>query len=147
MARRRNPWKTDERTELVRAFHGNSLVASRETKKERSRAEAVQSKTWEELLQLHKLDFWHCTVSQWSQAGWPDYVVFGDKWMGFVELKARSTTTNQAGRVSTGQRRYQASIQAAGGEWRHFLLPDDWQEVDEWLNSKTHREIWGVWRR
>lgn len=111
-------------------------------KRERSRAEADQSRTFEATLNLHRLDFWHCTVSQRSQPGFPDYVVFGDGWLGFVELKARSTTNNRMGRVSPAQERYRASIEAAGAEWRVFKLPDDWHEADTWLNGHTGKNIW-----
>lgn len=98
---------------------------------------------FEALLSLHRLDFWHCTVAQMSQRGWPDYAIFGDKWLGFVELKARNPISNRRGKVDDGQRRYQRSIEQAGAEWRSFCLPDDWEDVDVWLNGHTGREIWG----
>lgn len=104
-------------------------------------AEKAYSRAFEETLALHRLDWWHCTVAQRSQPGWPDYAVFGDGWLGFVELKARNPISGRAGKVDAGQRRYQASIEAAGGEWRTFLLPDHWQALDEWLNGHTGRNI------
>lgn len=116
-------------------------------KKSRIQWEAMYAKTFEETLHQHRLDFWHCTVAQRSQPGWPDYVVFGEGWMGFVELKARSMLgKKRMGVVSEGQERYKASIEAAGGEWKVFKLPDDWHTVDTWLNGHTGKGIWGVTR-
>lgn len=91
---------------------------------------------------LHGLDFWHCTVAQRSQPGWPDYAVFGNGWTVFVELKARSLLTGRRGKVSTAQERYKASIERGGNEWRSWCLPDDWNEVDTFLNARTNKGIW-----
>ena len=124
----------------------NSIRAAQNEKRARSKAEADQCRTLEALLNLHRLDFWHCTVSQRSQPGWPDYVVFGDGWLAFFEIKARSTNTGKMGKVSTHQERYKASIEAAGAEWRVFKLPDEWHGVDQFLNDRTHKGIWGSWR-
>lgn len=117
-----------------------------QAKRTQVRTEEGLYPTWEALLNLHRLDYWHCTVAQRSQAGWPDYVVFGVRWLAFVELKARSVTTGRRGRLKVAQERYKASIEAAGGEYRVFTLPDEWDEVDEWLNGHTNRGIWGTWR-
>lgn len=107
-------------------------------------AEAEQSRTFEELLNLHGLDFWHdFRTDRRSVAGFPDYVIFGIGWISFVELKARSPMTNRKGKVSTAQERYKASIEAGGGEWRTFCLPDEWDDVDKYLNARTHKGIWG----
>lgn len=117
-------------------------------KKSRIQWEAKYARTFEELLRLHRLDFWHCTVAQRSQPGWPDYVVFGDQWLSFVELKARSLIgKKRMGVFSTGQERYKASIEAAGGEWRIFRLPDDWDAVDDWLCGHSGKEIRGRWKQ
>ncbi len=97
---------------------------------------------WEHLLQLHRLEFWHCRVAQQSQPGWPDYVVLGQGWHAFVELKAVRVSGSR-GKLSEGQRRYKAAIETAGAEYRVFVLPDDWADVDEWLCSKTGLEIRG----
>ena len=96
--------------------------------------------TWEQLLRLHRLDYWHCTVAQRSQPGWPDYVVFGDGWLAFVEFKARRANGSR-GKVTVAQERYKASIETAGGEWRSFLLPDDWDGVDVFLNGHSGLDI------
>ena len=111
------------------------------TKRTNYQAEAEQARTFEELLNLHRLDFWHPTISQRSQPGWPDYAIFGRGWLAFVELKARSPATNRRGVVSVAQRRYQASIEAAGAEWCTFCLPDDFDELDSWLNERTGHDI------
>lgn len=70
----------------------------------------------------------------------------GEGWLAFVELKARSLTTNRAGKVSPAQLRYKQSIETAGAEWVSFLLPDEWHDVDVWLNAKTDKGIWGAWK-
>lgn len=121
--------------------HGMKTAPIGQAKRAAVQWESEQAKTFEQLLGLHRLDFWHCTVAQRSQPGWPDYVIFGDKWMGFVELKARNQITGRRGKLSTGQYRYKDSIEAAGGEWRVFTLPDDWDWVDAWLNGHTGRQI------
>lgn len=117
------------------------------TKRSNVQSEALYAKTFEELLHLHRLDFWHCTVAQRSQAGWPDYAIFGDGWLSFVELKARSLVTNKRGKVSAAQYRYKDSIEAAGAEWRTFCLPDDWAEVEAWLTGHTGRVISSIWKK
>jgi hypothetical protein len=108
--------------------------------------EAAYARTFEQLLQLHGLDFWHCSVSQRSQPGYPDYIIFGRGWLAFAELKARNPLTKRAGKLSAGQYRYKASIEAANADYRVFLLPDDWGEVDKFLNARTHKNIvgWGA---
>lgn len=105
--------------------------------------EAAYAKTFEQLLQLHGCDFWHCTVAQRSQPGYPDYIIFGNGWLAFAELKARNPLTKRAGKLSVGQHRYKASIEAANADYRVFLLPDDWGEVDKFLNARTHKGISG----
>lgn len=95
---------------------------------------------WEQLLGLHRLDYWHCNQTQRSQPGWPDYAVFGEGWLAFVELKARRVDGSR-GKVSVAQERYKKAIEVAGGEWRTFLLPDQWPDVDAWLNERTGHDI------
>lgn len=101
--------------------------------------------TFEKLLRLHGLDYWHCVTAQTSQPGWPDFAVFGHGWHAFVELKARSLTTNRAGKLSPDQERWRDTIRDAAGEWHSFLLPDQWGDVDAWLNGHTGKGIVGVW--
>ena len=117
------------------------------TKRKLVQWEAEQAKQFEALLQLHHLDHWHCTVAMRSQPGFPDYAIFGDGWHAFCELKARNPENNRKGRLSPGQERYKAAIEASGAEYRWFLLPDDWDAVDEWLNDHTGKDIWQSPRR
>lgn len=102
--------------------------------------ELAQYPAWERLLSLHRLSWWHNTIAQRSQPGWPDYTVFGDGWHAWVELKGRDAR-GRAGKLSTGQVRYKEDIERAGGEYRVFLLPDDWQEANAWLRSHTGRQV------
>lgn len=117
-----------------------------EKKRTQQRIEEGMYPQWERTLNLHRLDYWHCTIAQRSQPGWPDYVVFGDGWLAFVELKA-TRANGRRGKVSPAQERYKASIEAAGGEWRTFCLPDEWDDVDDWLNSHTGKGIYRSGRR
>lgn len=116
-----------------------------EKKREMVQRELGLYPTWEELLNLHRIDYWHCTVAQASQPGWPDYTLMGDGWLAFVELKA-TTPTGRRPDLSVEQKRYRASLEAAGAEYKTFCLPDDWNEVDDWLIGHTGREIRGVWK-
>ncbi len=109
--------------------------------KARVQSEAAQAKTLEAVFRLHGLDWWHCTVAMRSQPGFPDYEIYGDGWRASLELKARSSATGKRGKVSPAQRRYQAAIERAGGEWVTFCLPDDWDAVDAWLNERTGHDI------
>jgi len=134
-------------TEGGMSFQGwGKRAAIGEKKRTMVRTEEGYYPTWEQLLNLHRCDYWHCTVAQRSQAGFPDYVVLGEGWLAFVELKARSLTTNRAGKVSPAQLRYKQAIETAGAEWVIFLLPDEWHDIDVWLNAKTGKGIWGAWQ-
>lgn len=125
-----------KRTGLKRVPFGEKRRASEQ-------AESKYAVAFEQLMQVHKLDFWHCTVAQRSQPGFPDYNVFGDGWHAWVELKARSRLTGKMGKMSAGQYRYQASVEKSGGEWWTFYLPDDWRLVETWLHHHTGIEVWG----
>lgn len=116
--------------------NGMSVSPFGEKKRAMVRTEEGLYPAWEELLRLHRLDFWHCTVAQRSQAGWPDYVVMGDGWLAFVELKA-TRQNGTRGKLSPAQRRYKDAIEGAGAEYQVFLLPDQWDDVDLWLGSHT----------
>ncbi len=96
--------------------------------------------TFEHLLRLHRLEWWHNYNAQRSQPGWPDYTVFGDGWLAFIELKAVRVSGTR-GKLSEGQRRYKAVIEAAGGEYRVFVLPQDWNDVDDFLCGHTGLDI------
>lgn len=108
--------------------------------------ELLHYPTFEKLLRLHGCDYWHCVTAQTSQPGWPDFAVFGYDWHAFVELKARSITTNRRGKLSADQERWRDTILTAAGEYCVFTLPDDWPLVDDWLNAHTGKNIWGLWR-
>lgn len=106
---------------------------------------------FEGLLGLHDCDFFHPTTSHFTrrrkgQKGWADYVVLGLGWHAFVELKAVSLTTGRAGKLAPEQLRYKAAIERGNGEYRSFLLPTDWAEVEDWLTSHTGKVIKGTWR-
>ena len=109
-------------------------------KRAQVRTEEGYYPAWEQLLSLHGLDYWHNTIAQRSQPGWPDYTVFGNGWHAWVELKARQVS-GRIGKVSPAQLRYKASIEMGGGEWVSFVLPDDWSAVDDWLNGHTGKNI------
>ena len=97
--------------------------------------------TFERLLNLHRLDFWHdFRTDKRSIAGFPDYEIYGDGWIAWVELKARQAN-GRRGKVSDAQHRYRESIERGGGEWRTFMLPDDFDAVNAWLKGKTGREV------
>ena len=104
-------------------------------------AEAGYAKTFEETLDLHRLDYWHVNLPMRSRAGFPDYLVMGLDWHAFVELKARNPITGRIGKLSAEQRAFHETLRRAAAEIQNFLLPDDWHEVDVWLNAHTGRAI------
>ena len=112
-------------------------------RKAQQRNEEGQYPAFEALLGVHRLDYWHNTIAQRSQAGWPDYTLFGDGWHAWVELKARRAN-GTPGKLGPDQERYRDAIQRAGGEWRMFLLPDQWSEIHTWLRSHTGIETYDV---
>lgn len=116
MARQRNPWMRGARTELVRAYRGNSLIASRETKKERSRAEADWQRDIERLAQANGWFVFHIYNASQSRPGFPDLVLIRERVI-WVELKARSTTTNRRGKLSPEQEMWRDMLKAAGQEY------------------------------
>lgn len=122
-------------------YNGLKRAPFGEKKRVMVRTEEGFYPTWERLLDLHRLDYWHCTVAQRSQPGWPDYVVFGQGWHAFVELKAVSATTGRRGKLSPAQERYKATVEAAGGEWCTWTLPTDWPDVDAWLAERTGKQL------
>ena len=114
-----------------------------EPKRVMQRNEEASYKTLEDLWRLHRLDFWHCTVAQRSQPGWPDYVIFGRGWLAFVEVKARQAN-GRMGRLSAAQERYRASVIAANGLYLLVEMPDGLQEHGAWLTDRTDIEA-KVW--
>lgn len=128
---------------VTRQFSGLRRSPWGEKKREQVRSEDIYCVALEQTFSLHRLDYWHCRVSQTSQPGWPDYAIFGDGWHAFMEVKARSLATGRLGKVSDHQRRWKASIEQAGAEWVTYTLPDDWDALDDWLCAHTGREIRG----
>ena len=107
--------------------------------------------TFEAMLGLHDCDFFHPTTSHFTrrrkgQKGWADYVVLGLGWHAFVELKAVSLATGRAGKLAPEQERYRAAIIQGNGEYRSFLLPNEWGDVEDWLNDHTGKGLRGTWR-
>lgn len=101
--------------------------------------------TVERLLLLHGCDFWRCESNQRSQPGFPDYEIYGEGWHAWLEVKARSLATGRAGKLSPGQLRYKASIERGNGEYVHYLLPDEWALLENWLSFHTGKDIHGTW--
>lgn len=106
-------------------LEGQALVSLARTafgaqKRQREQSEKRAAYLLEDLFRIHRLDFWHPTVSQMSQAGWPDYVVLGDGFHAFLELKASNAETGRRGKLSAAQHRYREAIERAGGV-RHLL--------------------------
>lgn len=104
-------------------------------------AEADQARIFEQLLLLHGLEWWHVNLPMRSRAGFPDYEIYGDGWIAWVELKARSPLTGKVGKLTSEQRAFHARIERGLGEVQVFRLPDDWDDVDAWLNAKTGKCI------
>ena len=107
----------------------------------RYQAEQEQARAFEQLLSLHRVDYWHVNLPMRSKAGWPDYTLFGDSWHAWVELKAVSPTTGRKGKVSAEQWQWKAIIERGGGEWMTFTLPRDLEDANAWLRAKTGRQV------
>lgn len=106
---------------------------------------------FEALLGLHGCTFFHPTTNHLTrkragQKGWVDYTILGHGWHAFCELKARNPETGRAGKLDPDQERYRDEIIEADGEWRSFLLPDEWDAVEDWLTSHTGKVYRGTWR-
>ena len=108
---------------------------------QRWQAEKEQMVAFEQLLFLHRVTFWHDYDARRSKKGWPDYALFGEGWHAFVELKATSPTTGRRGKVTAEQWQWKTIIEQGGAEWRTFTLPDDLDDVNDWLREKTGREV------
>lgn len=93
------------------------------------------------LFQLHKIDWLHISTPQRDKgtlsAGHPDYLLIGQGWLGFLEIKARNPETGRLGRMSAAQHAFHAKLRAAGAEVWTAYLPDDLQLVNSWLRDKT----------
>jgi len=112
-----------------------------EERKGRYQAEAEQSRAFEDLLALHRVDWWHVNLPMRSKAGFPDYMLMGDGWLAFVELKAVSPTTGKTGRLSAEQIAFHERLHKAGAMVSVFVLPRDLEEANQWLKQFTGREV------
>lgn len=97
------------------------------------------------LFQLHRID-WHHVGSPMRdtgtlKAGFPDYLLLGDDWLAFLEIKARSLTTGRMGKLLASQHTYHAKLRAAGQEVWTAYLPDDLHQLNLWLREKTGRVV------
>ena len=103
-----------------------------EKAKARYNAEAEQSRTFEEWLQLHRWQWFHVNLPMRSRAGFPDYMIMRERLV-FVELKARNPINGRIGKLSAEQIAFHDCLRQAGAEVHVFYLPDDWKRVDEVL--------------
>lgn len=109
------------------------------------RTEETYYEAFEDTVLAHECWFFHPTTSHFTrrhrgQKGYPDYTVFGEGWVAWVELKATSLATGKDGRLAPEQRTYKAFIERAGGEYHAFTLPKDWPAIDDWLIGRTGKE-------
>lgn len=97
------------------------------------------------LFQLHRVDWHHVGTPMRDKgtlkSGFPDYLILGDGWLAFLEIKARSLVTGRMGGMHASQHTYHAKLRAAGQEVWTAYLPDDLQAVNLWLREKTGRVI------
>ena len=93
------------------------------------------------LFYLHRVDWRHIDAPMSSvgslKSGEPDYLLLGDGWLAFLELKARNLETNRPGSMSAAQHSFHAKLKRAGAEVWTATLPDDLQAVNLWLREKT----------
>lgn len=133
--RRKNPWRGVTETDLLeKRVTFNSLVASEQTRKERSKAEATFQRQIERLAQMAGWYVFHIYNPTWSKAGFPDLVLIRERVV-WVELKARSTTTNKRGKLSPEQETWRDMLKAAGQEWYVWWddSPEDTAEAERVL--------------
>ena len=108
----------------------------------RNNQEQQQARVLEDAFRVCGLDWWHNTITdKWTRAGWPDYTVFGVGWHAWLELKASNPETGARGKLMPEQRRWAETIEAGGGEWVTFCLPDDLDELYAWLYVKTGKRM------
>lgn len=97
------------------------------------------------LFSLHRVD-WHHVSSPMRdkgtlKAGFPDYLLLGEGWLAFLEIKARNAATGKLGKLSASQHRYHAKLKEAGVEVWTAYLPDDLGAINAWLAAKTGRQV------
>ena len=93
------------------------------------------------LFQLHHVDFLHLVTPQRDKgtlhAGHPDYLLIGENWSAYLEIKGRNLETGRMGSMSAAQHRFHDKLKAAGQEVWTAYLPDDFDLVNQWLREKT----------
>ena len=114
--------------------------------RQRVQHEAIQAtalegnKTRLGLFDLHKVDWLHISTPQRDKgtlrAGHPDYLLLGDGWHAFLEIKARDDK-GRMGRTRANQYAFHRKLQRAGAEVWIAHLPDDLDDVNLWLRVKT----------
>lgn len=117
--RTHNPYiPRDPKADLVKkVLRGNSLDNSAVVRKERSRAEADYQAQIERLARANGWYPLHIAAPQTRiEAGCPDLVLIRERVV-WVELKARSTTTNRRGKLAPEQEAWRDMLKLAGQEW------------------------------
>lgn len=93
------------------------------------------------LFQLHHVDFLHLEAPQRDKgtlkSGHPDYLIIGDGWSAYLEIKARNLETGRLGRLMPHQRTFHDKLRAAGHEVWVIYLPDDLQALNLLLRERT----------
>ncbi len=93
------------------------------------------------LFQLHHVDFLHNETPQRDKGtlkeGHPDYLLIGEGWSAYLEIKARNVETRVMGKLSAGQRAFHERLKQAGQEVWTAYLPDDMDAINQWLFKKT----------
>lgn len=109
---------------------------------EQAQARALEGTAKERgLFQLFPIDWMHiadsrrCTGS--LRRGCPDYLIVGDGWKSWLEIKARNLETGRLGRKDSFQDTFHAKLTAAGDEVWTAYLPDDMKKLAAWLEAKT----------
>ena len=93
------------------------------------------------LFSLHHVDWLHISTPQRDtgtlKQGHPDYMLMGKDWLAFLETKGKNMETGRMGGLRANQRRFHERLAECGAEVWTARLPDDLQEVNLWLRSKT----------
>ena len=97
------------------------------------------------LFSLHHLDWLHIETPQRDKgtlkSGHPDYLLIGDGWCAYLEIKAHDKLTGYMGRLKANQRSFHEKLTAAGQEVFVAWLPDDLAKLNAWLEPKTGRSV------
>lgn len=89
------------------------------------------------LFQLHHVDWFHNEQPQRDRGtlkeGVPDYLIIYKGWLGWLEIKS----SKAKGRLSAGQLKFHALLREAGQEVWTAYLPEDLEEINQWLKKQT----------